>query len=140
MISKRTFLSHATALFVSASFMATPAFAIGGDDPIEGIDIIIKKNPGSSRPVMNAGFGGGQLAKLNGMKGQDRPKYITSVVSDLVKKLELDRSFQKDLYKVLSSKWSEKSRPERITIKARSGNPKQKEQGYTLTVIIKGKR
>lgn len=136
MISRRIFLTNASALFVAANFMATSALAQGGDDPIPGIDIIIKEDP-SLIPVMDASFGRDPLAKLNDMKGQDRPEYITSVVSDLVKKVELDRSFQEDLYRALSSKWSEDYRPDKVTIKARS---KDGEQHYTLTVVIKGKR
>ena len=36
----------------------TQVFAQGGDDPIDGIDIIIKKDPGS-QPIMPFGFTGG---------------------------------------------------------------------------------
>lgn len=134
MISKRTFLSRATALFVSASFMAGPALAQGGDDPIVGIDIIIKKDP-SSQPVMNTGFDRGSLARLNEMKGQERPKFITSVVYELTSEVGFDRSFQEDLYKALSSKWSDEYRPEETLIRARSADG---EQRYTVTVVIKG--
>jgi hypothetical protein len=136
MISKRTFLSHATALFVSASFAVGPALAQGGDDPIPGIDIIVKKDPGS-QPVMDTSFDRGSLANLNEMKGQDRPKYITSVVYELTSEVGFDRSFREDLHKALSSNWSEKYRPEETTINARSDDG---EQRYTVTVVIKGER
>jgi hypothetical protein len=53
----------------------SPALAIGGDDPIEGIDIIIKKNPGSQK-ILPLSLTGGELKKLNALKGADRPAFV----------------------------------------------------------------
>lgn len=69
------------------------------------------------------------------MKGQERPKFITSVVYELTSEVGFDRSFQEDLYKALSSKWSDEYRPEETLIRARSADG---EQRYTVTVVIKG--
>ncbi|GGX61552.1 hypothetical protein GCM10011309_09380 [Litorimonas cladophorae] len=52
----KTLVSGATLALI----MSSTAFAIGGDDPIDGIDIIVKKNP-ASRKVQPGQFGAEQV-------------------------------------------------------------------------------
>ncbi len=56
MFAKHTFLTAAAALTLSLAMGAAPASAQGGDDPIEGIDIIIRDLPGS-RPIAPVSVG-----------------------------------------------------------------------------------
>lgn len=52
----KLFASAIAISFTMSSMFSSPAFAIGGNDPIPGIDIIIKKNP-ASRPLRPGSFG-----------------------------------------------------------------------------------
>jgi len=58
----------------------SPALAIGGDDPIEGIDIIIKKNPGS-KPINPYSLTGIEIKMLNELKGVDRPAFVLKTIA-----------------------------------------------------------
>lgn len=80
MFSKRKFLTLVSALSLSALAGLSPAWAAGGNDPITGIDIIIKKNPGS-QPITSVPFGNGELAKLNALRGAERPNFVLKVVA-----------------------------------------------------------
>ena len=80
MFSKRKFLTLTTALAFTAMTSLSPAWAIGGNDPISGIDIIILKDP-SSQPIAAVPFGGEELAKLNVLSGADRPTFVLQTVA-----------------------------------------------------------
>ncbi|SMP13808.1 hypothetical protein [Shimia sagamensis] len=56
MFAKHTFLTAAATLTLALALGAVPASALGGDDPIEGIDIIIKGLP-DSRPIAPVSVG-----------------------------------------------------------------------------------
>ncbi|WP_201593212.1 hypothetical protein [Psychrobacter sp. Pi2-51] len=60
------------------------ALAAGGDDPITGIDIIIKKDPGS-QPIANIPFTDSEMNQYNELRENDRPTYLNKVI---VPKLE----------------------------------------------------
>lgn len=60
------------------------AFAAGGNDPIEGIDIIILKDP-SSQPIANIPFTDSEISQYNELRENDRPAYLNKVI---VPKLE----------------------------------------------------
>lgn len=66
--------------------LAVPSlsFAAGGNDPITGIDIIIKKDP-SSQPIANISFTDSEINQYNELRENDRPAYLTKVI---VPKLE----------------------------------------------------
>ena len=55
-VSLSTSVKYITTGLAAALMSAPAAWAIGGDDPINGIDIIIKKNPGS-QPITPGRFG-----------------------------------------------------------------------------------
>jgi hypothetical protein len=80
MFSKRRFLALATVASLSALAGLSPAWAAGGNDPIGGIDIIIKKNPGSY-PIAAVPFGSDELAKLNALAGGERPSFVLQSVA-----------------------------------------------------------
>ena len=60
------------------------SFAAGGSDPIIGIDIIIKKDPGS-QPIANIPFTDSEINQYNELRESDRPAYLNKVI---VPKLE----------------------------------------------------
>jgi hypothetical protein len=68
----------ATTLMMS---LASPIWAQGGNDPIEGIDIIIKKDPGS-QPIKPFGFDAAEMKQINALKGDDRPTYALKVIAE----------------------------------------------------------
>lgn len=80
MFSKRKFLTLTTALAFTAMTGLSPAWAAGGSDPIIGIDIIIKKDPGS-QPIAAVPFADEALAKLNALSGADRPAFVLQTVA-----------------------------------------------------------
>ncbi|WP_201579857.1 hypothetical protein [Psychrobacter sp. Pi2-52] len=59
-------------------------FAAGGSDPITGIDIIIKKDPGS-QPIANILFTDSEISQYNELRENDRLAYLNKVI---VPKLE----------------------------------------------------
>lgn len=80
MYSKREFLNAAalTAGFISLSVL--PVWAQGGDDPIEGIDIIVKEDP-SAAPIRPYSLSGRDLDGFNALNGDDRPAYLMAVIA-----------------------------------------------------------
>lgn len=80
MINRRNMIIMGASALSLAALSALPANAIGGNDPIPGIDIIIKKNPGS-RPIKPFSLSGGQLKKLNGLKGKDGAMYLAKIIA-----------------------------------------------------------
>lgn len=90
--------------------LASPltVFAQGGDDPIEGIDIIIKEDPSqaSFRPIS---LSGGQLKKYNSMKASGRAVYLSKFVSEKMNKItdgaNPEGGWQKLLHSSLASEW-----------------------------------
>ena len=75
------------ALVASGSFAAGPTAADqGGSDPIEGIDIIIRKDV-SSIPIAPFSTSGDQLEKLNALKGRERAGYLSELIANHINKL-----------------------------------------------------
>ena len=77
------------AILMSVAFLLPMlTYAIGGNDPIDGIDIIIKKNPGS-RPITNFSLGDKSVIKANALQGERRSSYLTKIIlAQLNKKTE----------------------------------------------------
>nr|WP_320135142.1 hypothetical protein [uncultured Amphritea sp.] len=100
MTLKRTLLLGAAAFGMSI-MMAAPAMAIGGNDPIEGIDIIIKKDPGS-HPIKPFSLDGREIKMLNGLKGADRPTFVLKTVA---KHIGADGAFVQSGMKALGDIW-----------------------------------
>lgn len=101
MISKRTFLTSVVALVLSTTLLTAPAFAIGGDDPISGIDIIVKEDPGS-RPIKEFSMNGREIKQLNALKGKARP---TFVIKTIAKRIKAGDAFVKSGVNALGKKW-----------------------------------
>lgn len=78
---KRTFFSAACVVGAMTLTSIAPAYAIGGNDPISGIDIIIKKNPGS-KPIKPFEVDERTLAHLNELKGDDRAEFLMKVIAE----------------------------------------------------------
>lgn len=75
---------HFTAALIAATMaigFANPIWAQGGNDPIPGIDIIIKKDPGS-KPIKPFGFDAAEMQQINALKGDDRPAYALKVIAE----------------------------------------------------------
>ena len=66
-------------------FACSSLYAIGGDDPIGGIDIIVKKDP-SSRPVVSFSLNGQEIKKFNGLKMNDRVVFLSTVMAKKIVK------------------------------------------------------
>lgn len=66
--------------------LAVPSLSLaaGGNDPIKGIDIIIKEDPGS-QPIANIPFTDSEMSQYNELRENDRPTYLNKVI---VPKLE----------------------------------------------------
>lgn len=66
--------------------LAVPSLSLaaGGSDPIKGIDIIIKKDPGS-QPIANIPFTDSEISQYNELRENDRLAYLNKVI---VPKLE----------------------------------------------------
>ena len=60
------------------------SLAAGGNDPITGIDIIIKEDPGS-QPIANIPFTDSEISQYNELRENDRLAYLNKVI---VPKLE----------------------------------------------------
>ncbi|PZX15497.1 hypothetical protein [Celeribacter halophilus] len=101
MTSRRRFLLGAAAIGVSMMAGLSPALAIGGDDPIPGVDIIIKKNPGS-KPINPYSLTGSEIKMLNGLKGADRPAFVLKTVA---KHIGEDGEFVASGMKALGDIW-----------------------------------
>lgn len=74
------------------------SLAAGGNDPITGIDIIVRKDPGS-QPIANIPFTDSEMSQYNELRENDRPAYLNKVI---VPKLE--RVNQKYNYSI---KWDD---------------------------------
>jgi hypothetical protein len=101
MTKRRIFLLGAAALGMTLLAGISPAMAIGGDDPIEGIDIITKKNPGS-RPIKPFSLDGDEIKMLNGLKGADRPTFVLKTIA---KRIETGDEFVASGMKALGDIW-----------------------------------
>lgn len=101
MLTKRSLITAATALAFSATLGLSPAFAIGGDDPIEGIDIIVKEDPGS-HPIKPFSLTGGEIKQLNALKGADRPTFVLKRVAG---RIDAGQSFVKSGMNALGDIW-----------------------------------
>ena len=77
------------------------AFAIGGDDPIPGIDIIIKENPGSQL-IQPFSMTDDEMAQLNRVKGVGRMELILKAAS---KRVKADEGFIKSGMNVMGKDW-----------------------------------
>lgn len=85
MITRRnTLLAGLSALMLSLT-TPLPVLATGGDDPISGIDIIIKENP-SLVPIKPFSLTDGQLEKLSGLKQKDGARFLSKIIADHIAK------------------------------------------------------
>ena len=118
-----------------ALIYSTAAFAQGGNDPIGGIDIIVKEDP-SLAPVMSVSFDKNQLKKLNSLKGKDRPTYMAKIGAQYAEEAACgeqpkggwDRVFQK----ALIDNWNPDERGGSTTLRTKAGN-----QAFKVTFKVK---
>lgn len=105
--TKRQFLKSAAALGMVMTLGISPANAQGGDDPIGGIDIIVKKDP-ASRPVAEISFSGREVKQFNQLKGRDRSAYLAKVLAPHLAKFGEGRTqdeWAKVLAEALGNSW-----------------------------------
>ncbi|HHB81230.1 MAG TPA: hypothetical protein ENK83_05730 [Aliiroseovarius sp.] len=74
--AKRTFIAATLALTLTP----LAALAQGGNDPMPGIDIIIKEDPGS-RPIHTESLTGGEIEKFNSLKGKARAEFLARIAT-----------------------------------------------------------
>lgn len=135
MLAKRSFIPpKVTALILTATLTTTlglpPAFAIGGNDPIPGIDIIIKKDPGS-KPIQPFSLNEREIKQLNALKGSDRPAFVLKSVAG---RIDADESFVNSGMKVLGDIWCGPCKMvDEISIKFRDDK-----MTYTLGLTFQG--
>jgi hypothetical protein len=117
---------------ISLFFIPMLSYGIGGNDPINGIDIIIKKNPGS-KPITNFALGNGVIKQANALAGKKRANYLTKVINDQLNKQTAGQFKGKEWQSVLSKNIS--------SIKcfsckdAKTFNFKSKEASYSIQII-----
>ncbi len=75
MLAKSALLAASYALTIGGAVQAE-----GGNDPISGIDIIIKKDPGS-KPIKPFSFDEREIKQINTLRGDDRPIYTLKIIA-----------------------------------------------------------
>ncbi len=92
-LSKRTFLITSLAM----AGLPLRAFALGGNDPIEGIDVIVKRDPADD-PVSEFSFSDDQIARLNRKQGEERVDYMAGEIAMVIaaqnKELPVDVAYE----------------------------------------------
>lgn len=84
MFTKRKFISTAILATIVSTAGIAPAFADqGGNDPIPGIDIIIKRDP-ASQPIDPFSLSNSELGEINRLKGDDRAEFVMKVIADRI--------------------------------------------------------
>ena len=78
-LKRRLALATTLAAALTLSLPLAASADQGGDDPISGIDIIIKQDP-SSQPIRNLTLSDRQLDKLGQMKGKDGARYMAEII------------------------------------------------------------
>lgn len=106
-ILKPTIFGLTMAASVSLSLVEA-AYAQGGNDPISGIDMIIKEDPGS-RPIRPLSLSTREIKQLNKLKGNARPKFLAKVITPRLAKIseraEASINWNKELQQGLSDHW-----------------------------------
>lgn len=87
MITRRTTVFAGLSALMLSLTTPLPVLAIGGDDPIGGIDIIIKKDPGS-QPIKPFSLSEGQLEKLSGLKQKDGARFLSEIIAEHITKAD----------------------------------------------------
>jgi len=129
MMKRRNFIATAAAISASLMLAAAPALAQGGDDPIEGIDIIVKRDP-ASQPIKPFSLDSGQIKTLNRLKGADRP---TFVLKSIAGRIEAGESFVPSGMKALGKIWCGPCKmADETSVKFRDGKVT-----YTLDLIFR---
>ncbi|MEM5472973.1 hypothetical protein WNZ14_14665 [Hoeflea sp. AS60] len=83
---KRIFSAAIIATTIVAAGTTT-GFAQGGNDPISGIDIIVKLDP-SSQPIKPFTVGKSSMNRLNSLNGDDRAGYLMGLIA---KRIDADK-------------------------------------------------
>lgn len=91
----------ALATTITATAGLSPAFAIGGNDPIVGIDIILKKDP-SSKPIKPFSLNDREIKQLNDLKGEDRPMFVLKTIAG---RIDAGEGFVKSGMNALDDIW-----------------------------------
>lgn len=105
MINRRTLLLGAAGATTLAASL--PAWATGGDDPMPGIDIIIKLDP-SGDPIKPTSLTKAQLEKLNGMNIEEGVHFLSKIIADHLHKAAPDccgKVSVKDISAHLGKEW-----------------------------------
>ncbi|MEM5472974.1 hypothetical protein WNZ14_14670 [Hoeflea sp. AS60] len=110
-----------SAAIIATTLMAagtTAGFAQGGSDPIVGIDIIIKKDPGS-QPIKPFSVGKSSMTRLNSLNGDDRAAYLMGLIA---KRIDADKGVVRNGTAALRKKICSKCEIGRsINVKFQSG-------------------
>ena len=122
-------------ILAATTALSSAAFAQGGNDPIEGIDIIMKKDP-SEEAIRNPfSFGEEELKTLNSLKGMDRPALIAGYAAQYAQKQARGAApkggWDAALKKGLIADWNVDERGGSTTIKITTLKPKA---NYIVTV------
>jgi hypothetical protein len=103
-LDRRTLLTSGLSALSLPLLIALPAWATGGNDPIPGIDIIILEDP-ASRPIPPFSLSGGQLDKLNELKGEDGARFLSGIISAHLTKCCDKPDFNDMIFKALAPHW-----------------------------------
>ena len=123
-------------ILAATTALSSAAFAQGGDDPISGIDIIMKKDP-SQEPIKPVSFGEEELKKLNSLKGMDRPALIAGYAAQYAQRQAGGAApkggWDAALRKGLIADWNVDERGGSTTIKITTLKPSA---NYIVTVTV----
>lgn len=98
--------------------LSISAFAQGGNDPIPGVDIIIKRDP-SSQPIKPFSMTPDEIAQLNKIKGVGRMELILKAAA---KRADVQDGFVKSGMSVMGKDWcGECPWPERARYEFKNG-------------------
>jgi len=100
-LAPKSLIKPIAAGFAVALTAAPHALANGGNDPIEGIDIIIKENP-SQAQIKPFSLDPEEIAVINGIKGVERRELVLIYVA---KRLDQDDRFVESGMKVMGKNW-----------------------------------
>ena len=129
-MKKITLLLFALGIFTAFGFTILQ----GGDNPIPGIDIIMKEDP-SLVPIMNLSMDDTSLKELSALEDEERSIYLSKYLTPIFEKATNEKGLEKVILKgLLQNRYFKCKSFETFTFKVPSN---YKKNGYTVTFNIK---
>lgn len=133
-------MKKATLLLLTIGIFTSLSFTIfqGGNTPVPGIDIIIKREISNSdgfHPIAGAALGIKELKEISALAGIERSVYISKVITPIIEKATKEKGLEKDILKgLIKTRCIECKSFEAFTFKVPSKNSKK---SYVITLNTK---